>query len=408
MIKQLLIVFLLGFSSGLPMTLVSSTLQAWFANAGLSVWITSALSLVSLPYLYRFLWSPLLDRYSLLPLGKRRSWMLSMQILLAVGFHVLTWFSPNTSPMLMAGIALFLAICSATQDATIDAHRTEYLPKSLYGLGASLAVFGYRMAMLIGGGVALIMAEYYGWIATYRVMSMLMIVGMCATIWSPEPPNPQATHTKLAVFMGPIRDLLSRPDIVTMAGFILLFKLGEAFTTSTSGIIMPFLIQGLGFSLATIGYVNKIWGVVAIIAGGLIGGFILIHCALYRALLIFGVLQAATNMIFIVLASSGKELSLLILAVISDNFAAGMGTTAIVALLMRFVNQRFTATQFSILVGIAGLPRVFSGPIGALLQTHYGWVGLYSISSLLALAFIPFLYRLRHQTCFQVEKYSNN
>lgn len=408
MIKQLLIVFLLGFSSGLPMTLVSSTLQAWFASAGLSVWITSALSLVSLPYLYRFLWSPLLDRYCLLPLGKRRSWMLSMQILLAVGFHVLTWFSPNTSPMLMAGIALFLAICSATQDATIDAHRTEYLPKSLYGLGASIAVFGYRMAMLLGGGVALIMAEYYGWIATYRVMSILMIIGMCATVWSPEPSKPQARHTKLAVFMDPIRDLLSRPDIVTMASFILLFKLGEAFTTSTSGIIMPFLIQGLGFSLATIGYVNKIWGVVAIIAGGLIGGLILMRCALYRALLIFGVLQALTNMIFIALALSGKELSLLILAVISDNFAAGMGTTAVVALLMRFVNQRFTATQFSILVGIAGLPRVFSGPIGALLQTHYGWVGLYSISSVLALVFIPFLYRLRHQSCFQVEKNTNN
>ncbi|PJD94295.1 MAG: MFS transporter [Legionella sp.] len=408
MIKQLLIVFLLGFSSGLPMTLVSSTLQAWFAHAGLSVLLTSSLSLISLPYLYRFLWSPLLDRYYLSSFGKRRSWMLSMQILLALGFHGMTWFSPNTSPMLMAGLALFLAICSATQDASIDAHRTEYLPKTLYGLGASIAVLGYRLAMLLGGGVALILAEYYGWIITYRVMSLLMLIGMFATYWSPEPSKPHVANKVLADFIDPIRDLLSRPYMMSFAIFILLFKFGEAFTTSTSGIIMPFLLQGLGFSLATIGYVNKIWGVVAIIIGGLIGGLILMRWALYRVLLVFGLLQAITNMIFIALASSEHNLSLLILAVISDNFAAGMGTTAIVALLMRFVDQRFTATQFSILVGIAGLPRVFSGPIGAVLQAHFGWVGLYSISSILALGFIPFLYRLRHETCFQMEKHSNN
>ncbi|HVT62070.1 MAG TPA: MFS transporter [Legionellaceae bacterium] len=406
--KQLFIVFLLGFSSGLPMCLVSSTLQAWFADAGLSVWITSSLSLISLPYLYRFLWSPFLDRYCLSFLGKRRSWILLMQILLALGFHVMTWFTPQISPMLMIGLASILVVCSATQDASIDAHRTEYLPSSLYGLGASLAVLGYRIAILMGGGLALIMAQYYGWIVTYRVMSGLFLIGMVAILYSPEPSTHQSSSPISVSFINPLRDLLSRAHIGAFCIFILLFKFGEAFTTSTSGIIMPFLLQGLGFSLATIGKVNKIYGVIAIIVGGLSGGLILTRYTLYRSLLVFGLLQAFTNIIFILLACIENNLSVLKFAVISDNFAAGLGSTAIVALLMRFVNQRYTATQFSILVGIAGLPRVFSGPIGAFIQAYCGWVGLYIASSLLALTFIPFLYRIRHQSYFQREKYTHN
>jgi PAT family beta-lactamase induction signal transducer AmpG len=158
---------------------------------------------------------------------------------------------------------------------------------------------------------------------------------------------------------------------------------------------MPFLIQGLGFSLATIGYVNKIWGTLALILGGVVGGVLMLRLSLYRALLYFGLLQAVTNLIFVFLAMAGKNIVLFSLAVISDNFAAGMGSTALVALIMRFVNQKFTATQFSILVCIAGLPRIFSGPMGAFLQTHYGWVGLYMIAFLLSFMFIPFLHKIK-------------
>ncbi len=408
MIKQLLIVFFLGFSSGLPLALVSSTLQAWFADAGLSLWLTSALSLIGLPYLIRFLWAPVLDRYRILPLGKRRGWILGMQIFLAIGLHAMTWFSPNVSPGVLASIALILAVFSATQDAAIDAHRVEYLPTEYYGLGASLASFGYRVAMLLSGGVALILAQSYGWVITYRLMSLGMLIGMLAILWSPEPKKTIAKSPVLSAFMDPIRDLMSRPDIVSFCIFVLLYKFGEVFTTTISGILMPFLIQGLGFSLATIGYVNKIWGALALILGGIVGGVTMLRMSLYRSLLIFGLLQAVTNIIFIFLAASGQNLPLFITAVISDNFAAGMGTTALVALMMRFVNQKFTATQFSVLVGFAGLPRVFSGPIGAFLQSHFGWVGLYIMAFFLSLLFIPFLYRLRGQRCFRMEKHSHD
>ena len=164
------------------MALISSTLQAWYAFSGMSVLATGALSLVSLPYAYRIFWGPVLDRYSLFDLGKRRSWILAMQVLLLVGFNVMAWFTPDQYPKLLAFLALILACFSATQDVAIDAHRTEYLSVTEHALGASLAVFGYRLALFLSGGLALVMAEQLGWAFTYRFMGLVMVLGMLATI----------------------------------------------------------------------------------------------------------------------------------------------------------------------------------------------------------------------------------
>lgn len=397
--KRLLIVFILGFSSGLPLALISSTLQAWYADVGMSVMATASLSLLSLPYAYRFLWGPLLDRYSLLSIGKRRSWIFIMQLLLLIGFNIMAWFSPTTSPEWMAVIGFILACFSATQDVAIDAHRTEYLPTKEHALGASLAVLGYRVALLIAGGLALILAQHFGWALVYRLMSGLMLVGMVATYWSPEPslptPNDMSFTDSLVL---PIKSLLARPGIVALLLFIFFYKLGEAFTTTTSGIVMPFLIQGLGFSLETIAYVNKIMGIGAILLGGLLAGILLMRWSLYRALLVFGLLQAVTNVLFVALAMVGKKLSLFAIAVVCDNFAAGMGSTALVAFFMRLVDKRFTATQFSALVSLSMIPRLLSGPFAAFLQSWFGWVGMYQLSCLLALGFLPFLMLIRKQT----------
>lgn len=397
--KRLLIVFLLGFSSGLPLALISSTLQAWFADTGMSVLATGMLSLVSLPYAYRIAWGPLLDRYSLSSLGKRRSWILIMQFALLIGFNVMAWFSPNTAPELMAIIAFMLACFSATQDVAIDAHRVEYLPVVEHGIGASLAVFGYRFALLVAGGFALIIAKHFGWAFTYRLMGFLMLFGVIATLWSNEPSKHSENPINFVEsFVAPIKELGKRRGIIPLLLFILFYKLGEAFTTTTSGIVMPFLIQGVGFSLDTIGYVNKMMGISSILLGGLAAGLLLIRWSLFRALLVFGLIQAITNVLFIALAISGKNLPLFATAVVCDNFAAGMGSTALVAFFMRLVNQSFTATQFSLLVALATLPRVFSGPVAAMLQMWLGWVGLYQLSFVLALGFIPFLLMIREQT----------
>ncbi|KTD18935.1 AmpG family muropeptide MFS transporter [Legionella jordanis] len=396
--KRLFIIFLLGFSSGLPLALLSGTLQAWYADAGMSVLATGMLSLVSLPYAYRIAWGPLLDRYSLFSLGKRRSWMLVMQVALFLGFNALAWFNPHTSSELMAILAFILACFSATQDVAIDAHRVEYLPTSEHALGASMAVFGYRLALLLAGGLALVLAQHCGWAFTYRLMGFLMLPGVIATLWSKEPSEELIEQVSfLKSFIAPVKDLFSRRGIVFLLCFIFFFKLGEAFTTTTSGIVMPFLIQGLGFSLDTIGYVNKIIGISSTLLGGLVAGLVLLRYSLFSSLLAFGLIQAISNVLFIALAVLGKNLTLFALAAVCDNFAAGMGTTALVALFMRLVNKSFTGTQFSLLVAISSLPRIFSGPFAAMMQMQLGWVGLYQLSFILALGFIPFLLLIKEQ-----------
>jgi len=397
--KRLLVVFLLGFSSGLPLALITSTLQAWFADSGMSVLATGMLSLISLPYVYRILWGPLLDRYSLTSLGKRRSWMLLTQVLLLAGFNIMAWLTPGQFPQLIAVLALLLAFFSATQDIAIDAQRIEYLPVAEHGLGASLAVSAYRLAMLVAGGLALIIAQHFGWAVTYRLIGSLMLIGVFTTLFSTEPSHTVVKNTSsfTDAFIEPFRDLLQQPGTISLLLFIIFYKLGEAFTTTTSGIVMPFLIQGLGFSLDSIGYINKMLGIISILAGGLTAGFLLLHWSLYRALLIFGLLQALTNILFALLAMTGKNMFLFAIAVVSDNFAAGMGSTALVALFMRLVRQPYTATQFSLLVAVSTLPRIFSGPFAALLQMRFGWVGLYQLSFLLALCFIPFLKKIKQR-----------
>jgi MFS transporter, PAT family, beta-lactamase induction signal transducer AmpG len=393
---RLFIVFLLGFSSGLPLALLTSTLQAWFSDSGLPLFITAILSLVSLPYSWRFFWAPLLDRYALFRIGKRRSWMLAMQVLLLLGFNLLAWYSPNQSPGIMGFLALILAFFSATQDIAVDAQRVEYLPIQEQALGASLAVFGYRIALLLSGGIALILAQHLGWATTYRVMGLCMFVGMGAVLFSQEPKalSQEETHG-VDAYMAPIKELINRQGIVPLLLFIFCYKLGEAFTTTTSGIVMPFLIQGIGFSLETIGYVNKILGIGSILVGGIVAGLLLLRYSLYRALLIFGIVQAVSNVLFVLLAFFGKSVGLLALAVFFDNSAAGMGSTALVALLMRLVDKRYTGTQFSILIAFSTLPRIISGPIAATIQAMLGWVGLYQLSVVLALIFIPFLFMIK-------------
>ncbi|MGQ3890920.1 AmpG family muropeptide MFS transporter [Legionella sp. CNM-4043-24] len=401
--KRLMIVFLLGFSSGLPLSLITGTLQAWFADAGMSTMATGLLSLLGLPYIYRIFWGPLLDRYTLFSLGRRRSWMLSMQVVLLLGFNLMAWFNPVHTPELLAALAFCLACFSATQDAAIDAQRVEYLPASAHALGASLASLGYRLAMLVSGGLALVIASRYGWSLTYHVMGSMMLIGILATLVSREPIADLRIQesTVLNSFIAPLKELTARPGLLYLLGFIIFYKLGEAFTTTSSGIVMPFLIQGLGFPLDTIGYINKILGIGSIILGGLLAGVLLIRWSLYRALMAFGLLQAVTNLLFVALAMVGKHVTLLAIAVACDNFAAGMGSTALVALFMRLVNQKFTATQFSLLVAVSALPRVFSGPIAASIQWYLGWVGLYQLSFLLALGFIPFLMKIKPQTLEQ-------
>lgn len=396
LIKRFIVVSLLGFSSGLPFALLGGTLQAWFADSGMSLMQTGLLSLLGLPYAYRFLFAPILDKVTFFNLGRRRSWMILTQLMLLIGFNLFALFQPTTDSNWMMLIAFGLTVCSATQDTIIDAQRVEYLSTQDYGLGVSLSVLGYRLALMMGGGVALVLAHYQGWATTYRVMGCLMSLGLFASFWSEEPlrATEESYGLQLTDWIMPIRDWLQRPQWLTILLFILCYKTGEAFTSGSSGIVMPFLRQELGFSLETIGYVNKGVGIIALLLGGLLAGWWLRKRSLWNALYWFGLFQAMSNLWFVVLASVGKQLSLLIIAVLLDNLASGMSSTALVVFIMRLVNQQYTATQFSLLIAMSLLPRIFSGPIGAFLQIHFGWVGMYGVAFGLSFLFMPFLWRL--------------
>lgn len=393
---RLAIIFSLGFSSGLPMALISTTLQAWFADVGASVLTTGMLSLLSLPFAYRLILSPLIDRFTILPIGKRRSWMLFTQLVLLIGFNILASLSPINFPQAIIVIAISLAIFATCQDAAIDAYRVECLQFNEYNMGATSALLGYRLALMIAGGFALIMAKHLGWTATYHMMGCLMLIGIITTFCAKESkPVYQPKINFLQMFIEPAKELYHRSNIIYLLFFILFYKFGTVFTSSTSGIVIPFLLQGIGFPLEIVGAINKIFGTIAIILGGITAGFLLNRWSLFSALFLFGLLQTLAIILFLLLAIVGKDISLLAISVGIDNFAAGMSATALVVLFMRLVNKQYVCAQFSILVAFASLPNIFSGPIAAILQSYFGWVGLYKIALILAFCFIPFLFLIR-------------
>jgi len=403
MFNRIFVVLLLGFSSGLPFSLVGSTLQAWYADQGLSILTIGLLGLVGQPYVFRFLWAPLMDKVIPNRLGRRRGWILIAQAGIVCGLLLMSMMSPQQQTWLLAFFALGLAVLSASQDIAIDAYRTEILKDNENGLGASAAVLGYRVATLLSGGLSLIMAQYLGWGPTYQIMALIMLAMLAVTFFIKEPSVTVHHESFTQSFINPFKELLMREKGLLVLIFIFFYKLGEAFTSTSSGMVNAFLLQDLHFDLATVGLVNKVFGITAIMLGSLTAGFIMLRLSLFKALLYFGLLQAVTNILFIILAVNAKSTSLLVLAVVGDNLAAGMGTTAIVAFMMWWINKSYTASQFALLSAIAALPRVLAGPITGLIQPSIGWVHFFELAFLLALPCLFVLVYLR-PTAIEHEK----
>ena len=350
--RKILVLLLLGFSSGLPLALTGGTLQAWLTVKGVDLTTIGLFALVGQPYTYKFLWAPLMDRYSIPLLGRRRGWLVVTQLALLGAIAWMGTLSPNDSPWLLAGLALAVAFLSASQDIVFDAYRTDILGADERGAGAAVSVFGYRIAMLVSGGLALILADgWLGWTGTYWLMAALMLVGV-VTVWVAEEPAapPRAPHTLEQAVREPLVELFARDGAWLLLVLIVLYKLGDAFAGSLS---TAFLLRGPGFSLTEVGLVNKWLGVGATILGALAGGALMARLRLYRALLLFGVLQAVTNLSYLLLALAGKSYALMIAAVAAENLCGGMGTAAFVALLMAMCDRRHSATQYALLSALA-------------------------------------------------------
>lgn len=384
--RRLLSVFFLGFSSGLPLALSGSTLQAWYTTAGVNIIQITLLGLLGLPYLYKFLWAPLFDRYSLPFLDRRRGWMVLLQLALIAILLAMALFSPAQQPYLVAIFGLVLAFFSASLDIAIDAYRAELLIAPERGLGAAYSVAGYRIGMIVSGAVAMILADSLGWKNTYFVMAVCMAVAMLATWWAPN--LPLSTYRPKSLKESVVqsyKQFMLRNKAATILFFIILYKLGDAFTSSSGGIVTLFLLRELNLSLTSVGVINKGLGLCCGLAGIFLGGLILTRCSLYRALLIFGILQALSNLMFLLLAIAGKQSALVFVAIALENLCAGLCAAAFTAFLMSLCDQRFAATQFALFTALAAVARVILAPVAGMMINYAGWVLFFFITFLLAL-----------------------
>ena len=398
--RSLAVILLLGFSSGLPLALTSGTLQAWMTVEGVDLSTIGLFTLVGLPYTWKFLWAPAMDRFVPPFLGRRRGWLLVTQLALAAGIATMAFLSPRADLAMLAALAVFVAFASASQDIVFDAYRTDVARPEQRGLAAAFTVVGYRIAMLTSGAAALVLVAgsgaipALGWQNTYLLMAGLMGVGAIATLWGPEPQGAApAPKTLEEAVLAPLKEFFARPGAWVILVLIVLYKLGDAFAGSLT---TAFLLRGAGFSLDDVGYVNKGMGLAATIAGALFGGALMVRLGLYRSLMAFGILQAVSNLAFMALAAAGKSYPLMILAIGFENLAGGMGTAAFVALLMALCDHRFTATQYALLSALAAIGRVYVGPAaGYATDPRYlglGWATFFFLTFLAALPGLALLF----------------
>lgn len=383
---------LLGFASGLPLALTGGTLQAWATVENISLQQIGFLTLVGTAYTLKFLWAPLVDRYVPPLFGRRRGWMALTQALLGLSLFLMGYLSPSHNLGLLATIAVCVAFFSATQDIAFDAYRTDVLRASERGAGAAFSVLGYRLAMLVSGGLALILADQWlGWGNMYHLMGGLMLLLLLATWFAPEPEHPGHVPGSLRdAVVEPFKDFFLRPEALTVLLLIVLYKLGDAFAGALS---TTFLIRGAGFSPTEVGSVNKIMGLVATIVGALIGGSLLQRLGLYRSLMVFGILQGVSNLGYWLIAVVPQQLSLMALAVGLENLCGGMGTAAFVALLMGLCHKDFSATQFALLSALSAVGRTYlAGPLTPIIVDELGWANFFLITVLIAVPGLVLLF----------------
>lgn len=390
-------VFFLGFSSGLPLVLLSSTLQAWYTQAGVDLISIGFLSLVGQPYIYKWLWAPFLDRFTPLScLGRHRGWIVLMQIAVAGGLLWMAELNPKYNPMGLAMIALLTACFSASQDIAIDAYRTDLLSSQERGWGAALTTIGYRGALLVSGAGALVLADQWGWRFTYYVMTILMLLEIFVTYYSPQvevvKEYEAGQHGWLKTLVLPWVEFSKRRGALSIFVFLALYKLCDALALALN---TTFLLRGVGFTLTELGVMSKTLGLTAAVIGSMIGGVLVSFFGLYRSLLYFGLLQLIASLPFVLLSVVGKSDWLMGGAVFFEYFCGSLSNVSLIVLLMSLCDARYTASQFAMLSAVVSCSRVFVGPLAAYLVQHIGWTWFYVSTVFLGLPAIVLVIWLR-------------
>lgn len=371
----------MGLSSGLPLALLQGTLQAWMKTENVDLKTIGLFAFIGLPYTLKFLWSPLMDRFTP-PLGRRRGWMLISQVLLIFTTILLSLARPQDQLFWMAVVALLVSFFGASQDIAIDAWRREALTDDELGWGSSVHVATYLFAYrLIGGAFALILSDFMPWSSVYQIMALILGLGVVATLMCKEPTveSPPPTTMRAAV-VEPFLDYFSKPGAWLILIFILLYKLGDNMALQMT---TPFFLD-LGFSRTEVGAISKIVGWVSLAFGGLVGGALILKLRLTRALFWFGILQMLAILSFAALAIIGQNQFALAAVIAFENFAVGMGTSAFVAFMATLTNKKFTATQYALLTSFMGIPRTFAAAPTGYLAEQLGWTGFFLLCTLIA------------------------
>jgi PAT family beta-lactamase induction signal transducer AmpG len=379
---KMLAILALGAASGFPNQLTESALQAWLKDAGLSNTAIGAMTYVALPYLLKPLWAPLIDRFPLPFLGRRRGWMLAMQLALAAAIALLALQNPAAALAPVSVCAFLIVFFSATQDIAIDAWRTDVSLPSERGPAAAANNLGYRTAAWVAAALALVVADHFGWRAAYLLLAVAMLAFGLASRGAPEPHYRHAPpRTLRESLLAPLRELLESPSAAILIAVVMLFKIGDAFANK---LFTPFMMD-VGFSKTEIGLIVKALFTVSALGGSILGGVLMVRLGLVRSMLGFGVLAAASNLLYCLLAAAGKSYPIMVLAVVVEHVAGAMGNIALVALIMALCDVRYSAFQYALLSAIALLPRYSLGYPAGWIADHGGWYLYYVTSFAIAL-----------------------
>ena len=390
--RRMLVALIMGFAAGLPLLLTLSVLQAWMKEEGVDLTVIGLMALVGLPYTLKFLWAPVLDRYTIPIFGRRRGWLLLAQTALMLAIIGLSATNPAQSPWMVALAAFWVTFFSASQDIVIDAYRREDLADEELGLGSSLYINGYRVGMLLASGGGLIMADHIPFSMVYLIMAACLLPGILTTLLTPEPNTPQGTPQTLhEAIVQPFVEYFSRSEAIWILMFILFYKIGD---TMASTMTTPFYLD-IAFSKTEIGSIVKLFGFWATIAGSLAGGLIMLKIGIYRSLWIFGVLQAISTAGFALLAQIGHSVPALAAVIAFENLSSGMGTAAYAAFMASITNKKFTATQYALLTSLMGIPRVVASAGTGFMAKHMGWTSFFIFCTLIAIPGLLLLLRIR-------------
>jgi PAT family beta-lactamase induction signal transducer AmpG len=384
--RKMLTCIFLGFTSGMPLYVLVSLVPAWLRSNDVDLATIGLFALIGLPYTWKFVWSPLMDRYKLPFLGRRRGWALLTQLVLLLAIGVLGQFNPSSSLQAIVAIVFVVALFGASQDIVIDAYRRELLADDELGTGTSIFVNAYRLSGLVPGSLALILADQLPWTVVFWVTGAFMLVGIVTTLMIREVSDDAlAPHTLREAVIDPFVEFFSRDGGIkaglAILAFLFLYKLGDNMATALA---TPFYID-MGYSLSEIGSVAKVAGLWASIAGGVIGGIIMLKVSINRALWLFGFVQMFTIVPYIWLSQSGHSLLGLFVVVSGEYLGVGLGTIALTAFMARETSRAFTATQFALFSSFIAVPRTLANASTGFIVEAVGWTQFFVFCAIVAI-----------------------